>query len=427
MSALAQLVTNPQWPYLRIIYVHLWPTIMPLAAVCNDARTAGKDLAREVMSAALGDSVAGALQASWLLVQSAFARQLVFSIGGSRRPALAHVAFADRFNFDGIGEDAFDEASFRRCADMPQQRCAEHSAAFCGGFLYVTNDCDHASWHKEHAGPGDDEHTMVAFARYHLIRDEWQPCAALPLQSVPDGFDHPTGGALTEHAGRLYYSGGSSSRDIFNEDGDVFDFENRVLDTVYVLDTDANTWHLHSRMTTGRTHHGMTSYAGSLWVFGGQERNADVLHPVAEVLGNNGQWRTFGSSLGSVMETLDSEDPSDLKGCKLAVVNDQLCAWADSSTALFLYDKEEDTFQFVGDVGPGGRGGIASIGGDRILCLAGRAMGCFWMDPGGNIEVSTAQNGGAGWSNSRLAQTVLQDWVEVEATPLVRAPIAFHE
>ena len=62
MSALASIMTNPHWPYLRIVYVHLWPTILPLAGVCHDARTVGEALAREAMSGALGDSVAAALQ-----------------------------------------------------------------------------------------------------------------------------------------------------------------------------------------------------------------------------------------------------------------------------------------------------------------------------------------------------------------------------
>ena len=427
-------MTNPHWPYLRIVYVHLWPTILPLAGVCHDARTVGEALAREAMSGALGDSVAAALQASWLLVQSAFHRQLVFSVGGQGMPHLAHVTFADSFPAPRDERDSFrgmidDQVSFTRCEDLPDSCVSEHAVAFCGGFLYVTNDVDHSYWEDTRRGPVDgdwEDNYRASFARYDFIRDEWQRCAPLPQESVPEGCEHPVGGALAEHAGRLYYSGGSAVHDIFDENGEELEFEVHELDTVYVFDADSNSWHLHSHMTTGRSGHGMISYAGSLWVFGGQEKTASD-HPVAEVLGDDGQWRAFGSSYRSVSETLAADNEytynleamGGLNGCKLAVADDQLYAWSDIQTALFLYDKEEDTFELVGNVGPGGRGGIASIGGDRILLLAAGRIGDFWMEAGGTQLVERVA------SVPSMMEDGLQSWVEVASTPLVRAPIAF--
>jgi len=266
----------------------------------------------------------------------------------------------------------------------------------------------------------------ASFARYDFIRDEWQRCAPLPQESVPEGCEHPVGGALAEHAGRLYYSGGSAVHYISDFDADF-----HTLDTVYVFDADSNSWHLHSHMTTGRSGHGMISYAGSLWVFGGQEKTASD-HPVAEVLGDDGQWRAFGSSYRSVLESLATDDEQTyhrgLSGCKLAVADDQLYAWSDIQTALFLYDEEEDMFEFVGDVGPGGRGGIASIGGDRILLLAAGRIGDFWMEAGGALDDDDDDDRAL---VSRMASKPsmvpegLQSWVAVASTPLVRAPIAF--
>ena len=107
---------------------------------------------------------------------------------------------------------------FDLLTEMTYPRYQEHKVPFCGGHLYVSNDCEHVRWT---GAIGDDGMPVTighlgaraTIDRYNMVRDEWEACAPLPREFIPHGRNHPYGGALARsmREGCSTLAGGRSS------------------------------------------------------------------------------------------------------------------------------------------------------------------------------------------------------------------------
>ena len=370
-TALADIFLDATSPYLRLVFEHLWPDLSALAGVSVATRAGGTSIAEETMAASLGPAASDMLSAPWLVVQAAFAKPIIFLAGGhdhERQLVCCKWSELNRGRNSGWQE--------LHCSNMPVERYQEHTAAFCNGILYVTNDCDHAGFHQ-----------------YNLIRNEWKPCAQ--PQPKP-GYSTLYGGALAAHEGRLYYSGGTQWKP-----GGA---KSRYGGEVFIYDVAGDTWQeVHTQTHAPRSHHALVSFEGSLWVAGGSRCVGAHAMPFLERCAD-GKWQAETEAFPFPwMEN----DPYHITRTRLVIVGDTLLAHFDDAARLARYDRatrcwivlseprsdeEGDeistTFGWPGfdededeDEQPG-------FDGDVVAC--GDQIAIFWE---GSLQLVTYQNG----------------------------------
>ena len=140
-------------------------------------------------------------------------RQTADLYGRGPPPAFVDRPDEVRARCSGIRSNALRSSD----CEMTYPRYQEHKVPICGGHLYVSNDCEHVRWtgaigddgmpvnHRSSRGTGPATPLSIE-DRYNMVRDEWEACAPLPREFIPHGRNHPYGGALAEHEGRLFYS-----------------------------------------------------------------------------------------------------------------------------------------------------------------------------------------------------------------------------